>query len=1614
MSNMADNTYMNKKIPTSGVADPKDVDNIQSEALRQQFIKSAFRAPALHQLNPDVGRVDKRYGRKLREYSFKDPDEINEQYANVQSGLNQIGRGLISMGVLAGTTYMDTLVGNLAQGIAWLSGSNEGPSNRFSEWLRKRSDNRMQNAPIYKSQGWENKSLLGQLVTPEFWGDFLQNQGFTLGMMGANATLSFIPLAGPILAAGFSAMSEARQEAMGLKDDMEKELYGQIVNQYNQDRFNARSEEDLLIAREKLNESAKAATSDINKAVDFANKSNMALLMATNLITWGKVMSRGAKGYNKIKESFRQNNLKRASRRPIVQTTIDASKVLKGMVSEGFEEYSQSAIQKATEYIPDMNEFATAPYHSGEAQEMSTGWIDAMLRSYGELAGDKETWRQTLMGALGSLGTVTFQNPKTPNKWRSPINFDGSIPELVRDIRTDIDLRQKKAAVETAVNSGDLKKQVVDFTRIVDADLKKDKAANIKDDFNFKNYDLQGFLSTIIAADDLGMMDTIDKIIQSASEISEDEWQNIADTITTPEGQNTFYTKEENSNNKTLDKGAVKRKVDENLKKLQDLKTLYLEQKEILDNSGKEFNDDAKKNYIYGIAQLKDWDTRSTEMLNELNTQFKSLKDVNWEDITIPVKGKEGEINVTASSRAALLSTKEGRKAIRKQLPNMIPLQQDREEVEKKLNDLDKISDGRDKFIKQLNSYWDNPIKAALLIDEATNEDILNNTKETYQKNVDKYVVGATSLEDFTHRMDHDIDEGTRLSVKEDITSVSDNEKPYIKQYNNIDNYRDALVRANSEFGKDGLNPEKLKSLLSNVKGFKSPQEYKDKVEKTLRGRYNKRSSEFWDNLMKKVADQQALDKVAENSSKDKSNNSDRDYLNSLSLDEVIEIADKFVDSEDDKKLIRKQSKDILIDSILDSMADNPDIDIRNINKPKTAITNTLPDAKKEDGLSPDELENDITNDTSNDLSPKDYDKELKDQADKYNTPVPEGDNTWHVNRRNTKYNIDKLREGVLEENPVNWIRQVLNQVHAEEFISSGKLYDWAVKQDKEGKPRTIRLVIIRPKGEKVKSFPIFAAIESDNPHAIDAVDSDGKRIKVQLLGTINTNDPTYKPLIETILKETEGFHEGTKTDTPSVTVSDSTSLLTKIYSGRMVLAGKGKSQREERTLAALTKNEDPDSWGLVIHTRHGDDIWFGQNQYNLRNNLYPIKAVNSAGKVYIATREADGKVYQKLATSTTFDNIWWENNSASPICQRIADIIQELSDNYVDTNIRTSNLKALHEILYMDKDHTLVILPNGTIKFGSDIVGSLSGGKMKDFRTLLDAVLNQGFHFTINNVMSLEDIVQSNILTSDILTLHNLNASLQISPLVRENERFVPYDNEEVKLDDTTPIKKGKTLPAARMRLNPKGMSTVFYDTATDKYYQLSGKKEIEITDEDTLSKYRTFKDIKEKKGSPVGYYKSKRESNKVYTFILPSTGQTVYMRKDGQILDAYEQTFIHTDKEIDNSYTARPQKKQSSTDNDEKPPIVQNVEVNSSIKLSKSDVLAVNNFINTVLDRIPELIPVLNNIAKISEVSDITDLIDIVATKYPEQIQSALELMKAEKYDEAYDYMMNVFGCI
>lgn len=1610
---MADNTYITKKIPDSGVADIQDTT--QDELLRQQYIKSAFNSPSLHQLYPDVGRVDKRYGKKLREYSFKDPDEINEQYADVQSGFNQIGRGLVSLGVLAGTTFMDTLVGNAAQGIAWLSGTNEGPSNQLSEWLRKRSDNRMANAPIYKSSAWENKSLLGQLVTPEFWGDFLQNQGFTVGMMAANAALSFIPVAGPILATGFSALSESRQEAMGLKDEMEEELYSQIVNQYDQDRFNARSEEDLLIAREKLNESARAATSDINKAVDFANKSNMALLMATNWITWGKIMSRGAKGYNKVKEGIRQSNLKRASRKPIVQTAIDAGKLVKGMISEGFEEYTQSVVQKATDYIPDMNEFATAPYHSGEAQEMADGWLGAMLKSYGELSGDKETWRQTLMGALGSLGTVTFQNPKTPNKWRSPINFDGGIPEFINDIRTDRDLRQKKAAVETAVNSGDLKKQVVDFTRIIDADLKKDHAADVKDEFNFKNYELQGFLSTVMAADDLGMMDTVDKIIQSASEISEDEWQNIADNITTPEGQNTFYTKEENSTNKTLDKDAVKQKVNENLKKLSDIKTLYLEQKELLENSGKEFNDDAKKNYIYGIAQLKDWDERSETMINELNNTFKNIKDINWEDLSRTIKGKNQYYTITGSSRAALLTTKEGRNAIRKQLPNLIPLKQDREEVENKLNDLDKISDGRDKFIKQLNSYWDNPVQAMLTIGELTNEDVLNNTRKAYQENTDEYITGATSLEDFTHRMDHDIDEGTRLAVKEKIVALPEKEASFIKQYNEIDKYRDALVRANSELGKDGLNPEELKALVSNISGFNTLQEYKDKLDKALKSRYRKKSPEFWNSLMKKVVDQQALDKLAENAAKNKSTSSDEDYLNSLSDDKLLKILDKMASSDEDKKTVRLLSREKKIQLILDSMADNPDMDIHAIAEEKTSITDKLPESSEE--LSTEDSEetmtdtsDDIQTSTSNEVIPSNfYAKEVKRQAEQYNRPTSEGDNTWHVNRRNTKYNVDKLREGILELNPVNWVREVLNQAHAEEFISSGKLYDWAVKQDKANKPKTIRLVMIRPRGEQVKSYPIFAAIESDGPTAIEAVGSDGKRIKVQLLGTINTNDPTYKPLLETIIKETESFHEGTNVDTPSVTVSDISTVLTKIYSGRMTLASKTKSQREERTLSSITKGEDPDSWGLVIHTTSGNDIWFGNNQDQLRNNLYPINAVKSLGKVYIATREADGKVYQKLATTTTFDHIWWEKNSESPIGKRLKAVIDSLADDYVDSTKRTAALRALHKILYIDKGHSLVILPNGTIKVGSDIVGAFTGNKEGDFRTLLDVLLNQGMHFTVNETMSLEDILESNIITSDILTLHNTNASLQISPLVRNNNTYAPYHSEDTKLDSTTPEKRRKTLPSARVRLNPKEMPVVFYDRNTDTYYQILEKKEVEITDEDTLSKYRTFRDIKEGRINPIGYYKSNRDYNQVYSFTLPSTGQVMYMRKDGKILDAYEQSFIHTQQEFQDAIipeSSKTEEKETTTDSIPEVSSVDN-------SLTTEDRAAVSDFIYAIIVDLPEMITILSPLVDGGFIP-VDSLIDAVNTKYPDKMKPALELMKAEKYNEAFEYIKNIFGCM
>ena len=1597
-SDMADNRYMEEQIPDSGVA-PIDKRKLE-EHYSQAALESVFNAPALFEERPNIN-VDRKWGKYLRDYSFKTDSEINEMYANEQTGINQLSRGIGSMFTIAGTTFLDTLVGNAAQLVSVFNGTNYGPTNNVSETFRRWQNNVTEDNQIHVSKDIENASLWRQLRTPEFWGQFAQNQGFTLGMMASNAVLGLIPVVGPALTIGLSAMSEARQEAMSKNDEMSKELYSEIVAKYDNERLNAKTDEERALAEQKFNDSIRAASSDIYNATRHVNYINEALLVGTNFLTWGKVLSRGLKPIKRMLDNVK-DPLKRASRNKVLQTLQDVATVGKGMISEGFEEYAQSAITKSADYIPNMNSFATAPYSDKEAQDLSEGWVSALGKAFKEVSNDKDTWKAVIMGALGSTATMTFQDPRVGKKWgRSPITIDGSIPEAIRNIRTSNDLRQKKQVVDKALSDPKLKQNVVNLARTIHFGNKKIEAAENNDEFNYKNLEAAETLSIVMAADDLGMMESIDALLDGAEKLSDEEYYNIAKQLEETDGVS-YFTKDDSTGNVEVDKEKVGAKVKENIAEFKKIKNSWIDIKNTLKASGKGFSDNAIKNYAYGQIMLNNWEKREESIIKEIRESLFNTKGNNWYD-KISSPDEETGVQTVSSSKDALLESKEGRNILRKHLDKLIPLKQQREEIETKLDDLDKIAESSDKFIEALNNYWTNPEQASINVGHLKDEDIHKLTMSVYQKDADEALPKANSFSEFVKAMDDDITEGTRLTVMEGATQVADSQKPYVEEYKKMERFRDNVLKTNKKLG-----DEEVKSILTEPSDYKDNTEYQAKVMETMKSKLSEEDFKAFESDLNK---QQELDLIAEKNKQDKAQKTtgpvqegDFSDLEALSDDqtnalfEALHNEGKISDEIYNKK---KEGSALTKTQVIKKYAPDYKDTLNRINNPES----TQPESESQGSSTP------------------------SDEGKTYQEPPG-----WNVGRYNNPYDIKAAKEGEKKdtERKWNWKDDLLDKAKAQDFIDSGKLADWVRIKEAKKEPKTVHFVIVRNNGES----PIFAAIEvAPSNTTIDAVNENGETVHLQLLGRVTSNEfkeDAYKKFHEHAIQQTSTFRNS-EGQIPKFTVANETSVISKLFSGRIDVVDEKGKQSEPYTLAQLVEGEDPKSWALMLQI--GNEKVVQANSRSLEGKVVNTNSYrDSSGWIYIITKEADGLFHPKALQLEEFNLEWWSKNAYSPVGNMLTSLIDELFKNWSNKPAENKErietfLTNLHNLLYFGQntDKKLAIVGN-VISLNYAQLGILGADKIQNTQVLLKALLDAGLRFNISKdtfaMFSNTDLINSNIFTTNLKSLHNFGASFKIARMMERNGEFSPESAANAKVDTSTPLSatrpSGEIVNTARVKLNitiDGGKTTVFYDSADQKYYSEEG---VEIADDNTLELARTLYQAKQRQLPEEFYYINKRSPVFKVTF---KDGSERFIRRDGTVISLDNQSNVKTAKELEEAKKNRKKRKTGNLSKDnifeateEEKTAIEYPKPNTSQYLGIKPGGATNNAVigelTAVLD--PDFaMEIQETLKTLGYGDDLFSQLFKVRNMYPEAFSNIENALKTNNIETAVEIINQVLGC-
>lgn len=737
----------------------------------------------------------------------------NEARANTQTTLNRIGNALINNAVIAGTTTVSGTLG-FVYGIFDAIANGEinklydNPVNReMLDWQEATA----KAVPIYYTKNYEDSSIWQKLGTDIFWADLIKNLGYAEGMMipstGVSKLLQGVPKAAQIIGSSiYGSISEAAIEALSSKQN-KLDLDSNIA--YNSYLRDIQSNVDANIAGGSYISALETANNDANNAGNFVFGYNIALLTATNALEWGKLFSRGNKFSRRkmLEESRRQgiNPVITEGQLPTLAIDKKLTHTAKNIATrfgkssiEGIEEVMQGVGVTAADLNPSYNDF-NEHYYNQDYRELASNTIQSIGMALSEAMKDPETYTNFAMGFFtGALGVPTLQNPKTENSFRSPIIMEGGIKEYFEEQ----DAYNKKRALVDEVNlrisnDSNIEEYYKGLVRSLLLEDKANTALELNDSFNFNNYQYAQLISDVIMFDNVGHIDILKDITNKATNFNNDEIQELINQGLFDDGGNSPSIEE------------VKSKITNNAKKLNDVINSYLSDKELIESQkGDEFSKEALENILYAKSQIKNWQERSNTILDEIYDAYSKISD---------------ELITKKEFKVVTLSSQKFREDLKNL--NKEELTADiAEDLNSKIEDLNRLDKSIDAFISKINEYWDSPNKANKAVNKIKQQAVKSIKDKKIKSLKDKIssIQSVSELRDFIENSKED-------SINDALKDLGKENNAVVTEYNKINSEASNIESKIRESEEDQQSIQDALLLLDKAsKSVESASQLKD------------------------------------------------------------------------------------------------------------------------------------------------------------------------------------------------------------------------------------------------------------------------------------------------------------------------------------------------------------------------------------------------------------------------------------------------------------------------------------------------------------------------------------------------------------------------------------------------------------------------------------------------------------------------------------------------------------------------------------------------------------------------------------------------------------------
>lgn len=797
-----------------------------------------------------------------------DFENLGNVRAENQPWYAKIGAGLAKGVVLAGTTFLDGTIGlvvGAGQAIAEGGRASALWDNPFSKAMQSINEWSEKALPNYYTDAERNKPWYENIFTANFLGDkFIKNLGFTVGafyggnVIGAGLKATKLPqIIGAVakssrapaivtsgVGATISAVNEGRIEALNNSTDWFNLQKAQLDDKHNtmlkflEDRYAGTEMYNQLVMQENANYEATIGklTEDRLKMGNADLLMNLPILMASNLIQFGKMYANGFKTARKA-----TNIVGKAGEYATGRTTGKGiAKAALSPFSEGLEEISQGAASRISGnyYEDDVNNFYKAKIDP-QAEQETLSWMKSFAQGINETVNDGSSWEEFFIGTLtGALGMPRFRGIRSSEgKLQSPITLEEGSFGKFREYRDNMKReRDISNYMNERVQSPEFRNYYQGLIRHNKYQNDMNQAVEANDEFEFKNAEHAQLVSDIAMFDNAGKLEDLTTLINSAYDISDENLasivENTTSTITDENSKEAkvgpFIDKNGNPMYSTPEgKQEMINKLTQTKDEMLNTITNYTKIKDDIDiRTGQQLSDEQLEELTWLKSQIGNWQDRANQLSSEvkptIGTVLGSMSQLA--DMYNSIKYEEGKSH--AGLTDLYNSADKNERQIRKNMsiletvkglddrtfarllssdPKLVngiksviesPLSgvdaDDIQTINSKIDDIVKLVNATGKYNTKLKEYLENPAKLQKDIVSST-ESIAKEEAKKKSDNLKSRLLSATNLSEFREALNKEENAATR---EETLKSLEDEGNEMAKNYREVNAYNTNVQRA--------------------------------------------------------------------------------------------------------------------------------------------------------------------------------------------------------------------------------------------------------------------------------------------------------------------------------------------------------------------------------------------------------------------------------------------------------------------------------------------------------------------------------------------------------------------------------------------------------------------------------------------------------------------------------------------------------------------------------------------------------------------------------------------------------------------------------------------------